>query len=245
MKKSALIIVFVSLALTQLSINAFADETSSFYIEGLVGTPIRNLNASSDYAGASGYVCSNCPTGKLGDVNTSPGTTWGLKAGYKYTENLKFDLSYYSLSYGQTKWGTDFTSFNGTYNPATAIPFTSDKLTANVVFISAYYNLNMKNGFMPYVGAGIGYSRNKISHINEGGYNFMNSHTSADFAYKLDTGLAYQINKNISIDLGVSLIDVGEFESANVRGTNNEPIAPYKFSASLSPITALGLVDNF
>jgi opacity protein-like surface antigen len=243
MKKSALIIV--SVALTQLGFNAFADETSSFYIEGLVGTPIKNLSASSDYAGASGYVCSNCPTGKMGDVHTSPDTTWGLKAGYKYTENLKFDLSYYSLGYGRTTWGTDFSSFNGTYNPATATPFTSNNLTSDAVFISAYYNFNLGNGWMPYVGVGIGASRNTFGYTNEGGYNFINSHTSVDFAYKLDAGLVYKINKNIAIDLGISLIDVGEFKSANVRGTNNEPITPYKFSADLSPIATLGLIYYF
>jgi opacity protein-like surface antigen len=228
-----------------LSTSAFAESPTSFFIEGLAATPIHNLSESSDYAGASGYFCSNCPTGKLGGVHTSSDTTWALKAGYTYSENLRMDMSYYSLSYGKTSWGTDFRSFNGTYNPASATPFTSNKLSSDAAFISAYYNLNLGNGLKPYAGLGIGLSRNNFGYTNEGGYNFINSHTNTDFAWKLDVGSQYEFNNNFAVDLSITLINVGEFKSANNRGTNHEAIAPYKFSADLNPIGSIGVIYKF
>lgn len=236
----------VLVCILSLSTSVFADGPTNFFIGGFAATPIRNLNASPDYAGASGYHDqTDGPTGKLGGVHTSSDTTWGLKAGYTYSENLRFDISYYSLSYGKTSWGTDFDSFNGTYDPVAATQFTSNKLSSDAAFISAYYNLNLESGFKPYAGLGIGLSRNKFGYTNEGGYNFIKSHSGTDFAWKLDIGSQYEFNNHLAVDLSLTLIDVGEFKSANNRGTGSEAIAQYKFSADLSPIVGLGLIYKF
>jgi len=238
-------IKIIAILLLASATNAFAEGPTNFFIEVLAATPRNNLSESSDYAGASGYVCANCPTGKLGGVHTSSDTTWALKAGYTYSENLRFDISYYSLSYGKTSWGTDFYSFNGKYNPATATSFTSNKLSSDAAFMSAYYNLNLENGLKPYAGLGVGLSRNKFGYTNEGGYNFINSHTNTDFAWKLDIGSQYDFSNHLAVDLSLTFINVGEYKSANNRGTNHEAIAPYKFTADISPIASVGLIYKF
>jgi len=224
---------------------AFAYEPTKFFIGGLVASPIKNLNASSDYAGAPGYFCSDCPTGKIGGVNTSPATTWALKAGYTYSENLSFDISYYSFSHGESSWGTDFSSFNGTYNPAAATAFTSKEISSDATFISAYYNLNLDNGVRPYAGLGVGLSRNKFDYTDEGSYSFINSHTTTDVAWKLDIGSQYELKNHLILDLSLTLVDLGEYKSANSRGSSSEVIIPYKFSTGLSPIVSLGLIYKF
>ena len=227
---------------------SFADEASKFYIEGLIGSDLKNLDASSDYAGAPGYLCADCSTGKIGNTDTSGDITLGLKFGYKYSDSVRFDISYYSLGYGKTTWGTDFASFDGTYNPAFAFPFTG-KLTSKTVFFSTYYNLNLSTGFKPYIGAGIGPSWNKFHNASESNYAEVDSNDNFDIAYKFDIGVMYQVYKNMDIDFGVSFIDVGDFQSAKNRkiiaSGADESIAPYKFSSELSPIVNLGIIYNF
>jgi|GEM_PF-3514127 len=221
-----------------------ADDNTRFYTEGLVGTSLKNLTPTSDLVGASGYSnLTTGPIGTMGDTHTSSRTSFGLKAGYQYSDSIKLDISFYSLGYGNTTWGTDF-NYPPAYNSAAATPFTGS-LTSKTVFFSAYYTLNLDGQFKPYLGAGLGPSWNKFGQAQEGNYNFIYANTNVDLAYKIDLGAQYQINDNIGLDFGVSLIDVGEFKSANDRGTSHEPISPYKFSADLSPIVNLGLVYKF
>ncbi len=229
---------YIPLLAMALSLNAYAD-SNGFYIEGLLGSRINKLDSSKDYAGASGYIAAG-PTGRMGDVRTDSKITYGAKLGYKLSENIKFDLSYYNLSYGTTKWGVDFTSFNDTYNSAVARPFIGN-LSSQTIFASAYYSMPLSNGFSPYIGAGVGPSFNKFKAADEGGYNLVAARTTTSFAYKLDIGVGYEVNKKIGLDFGISLMNVGNFSSGNHRN-NNELIAPYKFDSGLSPIANIGLI---
>jgi outer membrane protein W len=244
-KKIAIFLLLGSLGI--FSNLVLADDNARFYAEWLVGTSLKNLSETSNLVGAlgaSGYSnLTSGPIGTMGDTHTSSRTSLGLKAGYQYSDSIKLDVSFYSLGYGNTTWGTDF-NYPNAYNSAIATPFTGS-LTSKTVFFSAYYTLNLDGKLKPYVGAGLGPSWNKFGQAQEGNYNFIYANTNVDLAYKIDLGAQYQINDNLGLDFGVSLIDVGEFKSANKRGTNHEPIGPYKFSADLSPIVNLGLVYKF
>ncbi|PIT76845.1 outer membrane protein [Limnohabitans sp. G3-2] len=214
-----------------------------FYIEGFLGTQANKPSPSSDYAGASGYVCSNCPTGKMGNVATNSQMTFGAKIGYKFSDSIRSDLSYYRVNFGKTTWGTDFNSFNGTYNQSNATPF-SASLKSDTFLASVYYTLPLNNGLNPYIGAGIGPSINSMGTVNEGNYNSPKGGTQLALAYKFDIGLMYDISQELILDLGVGLINTGNFSSGTTRN-NNEVIAPYKFNGQLNPIATLGLVYKF
>ena len=237
--------LLVSLAI---SMESLAQEQKRFYIEGLIGSGIDKLEASKNYAGASGWVSPTSPTGRMGDVSNDSDTSLGIKIGYKYSDNIKLDLSFYSLGYGKTNWGTDFYSFNGTYDSNQAAPFVGE-LTSKVAFVSAYYNWNFNNQFKPYIGFGLGVSRNKFHAADEAGNATIENNTKTEFAYKLDIGSIYQISPAIALNFGASFIDVGGFKSGKQRRYNNgtlEAITPYKFSSDgLNPIYTVGVIYSF
>lgn len=234
----------VLITLLTLSASAFAEDFNKFYIQGIIGSPIKEISEGNLLAGAYG-------TGKLGGVDTSASkATFGLKLGYRFSETLRFDLSYYDLSYGKTTWGTDFCNCQE-YNPNNASPFSAN-LSSDTVFASAYYSINnslLPKELSPYFGIGLGASRNKFKDSIEtvgNGYAFPGSKTKNSFAYKFDLGVEYAINKNFGIDAAVTFMDIGKFSSANYREyAGIRPIVPYTFSSELAPIYNLGISYKF
>lgn len=245
----------ILIALFICSASAFADDFNKFYIEASVGSPIKEISVGNSTVGASGYLVACCSTGTMGDVNTaSSKETIGLKLGYRISETWRLDFSYYKLNYGTTTWGTDFGDVGNwpVYRSANATPFRAH-LSSNAIFASAYYSNNntfLPKKFSPYLGVGLGSSRNEFKDAIEGagnGYNTPWSKTKTSFAYKFDLGLEYEINKNIGINVSAIFMDVGKFSSDNYRGRNGskEAISPYTFYSDLAPIYNLGISYKF
>ena len=220
-------------------------DASKFYVEGYIGTGLDDAEESNNFAGATVGDAAG-PTGKIGDVSEDEDTTFGLKLGYVFSENLSFELELMSLGYGDTTWRTDFDSNNGTFNPATSVPFRGE-LTSKAIFLNTYYNWNLDN-FKPYIGFGLGVSRNKFHQASESGYATIHDNIETDFAYKLDVGSLYEITSDLSINLGVSFLDIGDYESDDKRTVDSklQAIAPYKFGTDgLEPVVTLGIRKNF
>jgi opacity protein-like surface antigen len=236
----------VLVTLFTLSASAFAEDFNKFYIQGIIGSSIKEISESNLLAGVDAV-------GKLGGVDTSASkATFGLKLGYRLSETLRFDLSYYDLSYGKTTWGTDFCNCQE-YNPNNATPF-SAHLSSDTVFASAYYSVNssvLPKGLSPYFGIGLGSSRNKFKdgtgNYGIGDNDLLGNKTKNSFAYKFDLGVEYAISKNFGIDAAVTFMDIGKFSSANYRDYAGfvETIAPYTFTSDLAPIYNLGISYKF
>ena len=233
------------ITLLTLSASVFAEDFNKFYIEGIIGSPIKEISEGNLLAGA--YA-----NGKLGGVDTSASkATFGLKLGYRLSETLRFDLSYYDLSYGKTTWGTDFCNCQE-YNPNSATPFSAN-LSSDTVFASAYYSVNssvLPKGLSPYFGIGLGSSRNKFKdgtgNYGIGDNDLLGNKTKNSFAYKFDLGVEYAINKNFGIDAAVTFMDIGKFSSANYRDYRiHTTIVPYTFSSDLAPIYNVGISYKF
>ena len=246
---------FTLISLLSLSAELSAEDFNKFYIQAILGSPIKEISVGDSTVGAPGYVSGCCSTGKMGEVDTAASkATLGLKLGYRLSETWRFDLSYYDLSYGNTTWGTDFGSAGNwpVYRPANATPMRAN-LSSNTVFASAYYSVNhssLPKGLSPYFGIGLGSSWNEFKDGVEGsgdGYNTPWSNTKTSFAYKFDLGLEYAINKNFGIDAAVTFMDIGKFSSDSYRGRNGgkEAISPYTFSSDLAPIYNLGISYKF
>jgi len=220
-------------------------DASKFYVEGYIGTGLDDAEESNNFAGATVGDAAG-PTGKIGDVSEDEDTTFGLKLGYVFSENLSFELELMSLGYGDTTWRTDFDSNNGTFNPAISVPFRGE-LTSKAIFLNTYYNWNLDN-FKPYIGFGLGVSRNKFHQASEFWYATIHDNIETDFAYKLDVGSLYEITSDLSINLGVSFLDIGDYESDDKRTFDSklQAIAPYKFGTDgLEPVVTLGIRKNF
>jgi opacity protein-like surface antigen len=237
----------ITLATSFLSFSALAQSSlDGFYFGGFLGVHNSKLSPGPNYAGAKGYVCSNCSTGKLGNVDTDSQTIFGSKIGYKYSDSIRFDLSHFKVSLGNTTWGTDFLSFNGSYSQIAATPFSAN-LKSDVLLASVYYKLPIYKGLSPYVGAGIGSSSNTMGTVTEGNYASPAGRTQTVTAYKVDLGFLYEMTDKIDFDFSVSLLNTGNFSSDTNRTYRGmyEVIAPYEFKSQINPIVSLGLMYKF
>jgi opacity protein-like surface antigen len=104
---------------------------------------------------------------------------------------------------------------------------------------NAYADLGNYHGLMPYVGAGIGTSRNTISHFNDtnvqlrgGGY--APAHSMWQLAWALHAGVGYQLTDRATLDFGYSYTHLGNARTGELR--NYDPSID-----SLEPMTFRGL----
>ncbi|MDB9822950.1 outer membrane beta-barrel protein [Deltaproteobacteria bacterium] len=71
------------------------------------------------------------------------------------------------------------------------------------VLINGYYDFNNRSAFTPYLSAGIGFSRIQVTDLNIPGAGIFSA-TDEDymFSYLMGFGVAYEIDENVSIDIG-------------------------------------------
>jgi opacity protein-like surface antigen len=90
--------------------------------------------------------------------------------------------------------------------------------------VNGYVDLGTYVGITPYVGAGIGVFRSRYGYdvdytdLGGGGGDVSASgrKTQYSFAYTLDAGIAYQISKNLMLDLGYQYLSAPDAEYASI-----------------------------
>ena len=119
---------------------------------------------------------------------------------------------------------------NGFKYATTGVPDTSLRYKADVeslaVFINGYFNAQplsiIQTSVTPYLGVGVGFSRNKMGAVHitdvDTGVNagYAAGNTETEFAYKLALGTLINLSDNVSIDLSYQYVDLGNIKS----GTN-------------------------
>ena len=81
--------------------------------------------------------------------------------------------------------------------------------------LNAYLDLGTWKGITPFIGAGIGTSRNTISHFRDtnviaGGGGFAGTGSKWELAWALNAGLAYDVTPNFTIELAYRYLDLGD-----------------------------------
>jgi opacity protein-like surface antigen len=170
----------------------------------------------------------------------------GVGIGYKFNNWVRTDLTTeyrgkasftgldrYADSFLPTGWGTD--SYTATKSEWTTL--------ANV-----YFDLGTWNGITPFVGAGIGMSRNTISDFTDtnvvtAALAYGREHSQWEFAWALYAGLAYQVTPNFTVELAYRYLDLGEAQSGDLIGYNgaNSSYNPMKFKDLTSQDVKIGL----
>ena len=94
------------------------------------------------------------------------------------------------------------------------------------VLINGYFNAQplsiIQTSVTPYLGVGVGFSRNKMGAVDitqvSDGVSLGNaaSNTETEFAYKLALGTLINLSDNVSVDLNYQYVDLGKIKS----GTN-------------------------
>ena len=82
----------------------------------------------------------------------------------------------------------------------------SQKISSTSAFINGYYDIKEMNGFMPYITAGVGFSKNKAGDFSTNVKNKApvidpKGKAQTEFGWNAGVGIAYNLNERITLDL--------------------------------------------
>jgi opacity protein-like surface antigen len=121
---------------------------------------------------------------------------FGVALGYKVADHVRAELAinrFQNFKYqAANKRNTDMSY--------------SQKMSSTSAFINGYYDIKEMNGFMPYITAGVGFSKNKSSDflikiVNEDPVIHAKAKTQTEFGWNAGVGIAYNLNERITLDL--------------------------------------------
>lgn len=149
------------------------------------------------------------------------GGIFGVGVGYQFNNWFRADVT------GQYRGNANFHGLDLTSYPDTGtVQRGSDVYSANksewVVMANAYVDLGTWWCVTPFIGAGVGASRNTISNFTDIGANgtaafgtvpgvaSAQSNSKWNLAWALHTGVAYKVTPNMSVELGYSYMNLGD-----------------------------------
>lgn len=152
---------------------------------------------------------------------------FGLGAGYQFNNWFRADVTG-EYRGGANFHGTDLVLFNG--GPSGVDNYTGSK-SEWLFLANAYADLGTWWCITPFVGVGIGGSRNTISSftdtgLNNGNPSFAYGATASkwNFAWAVHAGLAYKVTPSLTMELAYRYVDLGNAMSGDIvtyDGTNN------------------------
>lgn len=178
------------------------------------------LQGGSTATATGGNIC----TGTLNHLGSS--FIIGAGVGYKLPHGFRIDVTYnnrngYDLS-GSDPAGT-------TFDP---------KTTANTVMFNGYYDLPfmIADKVRPYVGGGIGRSRNKVNNINwqDGAFSGqVPGGSTTSTAWQLTLGADIRLTPNWVLDVGYRYTDLGDLKTNSGAATSGQPFNANNFTTPL------------
>ncbi|CCV04830.1 conserved exported hypothetical protein [Mesorhizobium metallidurans STM 2683] len=149
--------------------------------------------------------------------------------GYHFNDYLRADLNLGYLPGNKINVGYDDSA---TADPAT-VASGALKNYAYSGMLNGYVDLGTYVGITPYLGAGIGVVQSKrslsASYFTDNGddtddFVLHDNKTQYSFAYTLNAGLAYQLSKNVSVDLGYQYFSAPDAEYVTAESLTSYPI---------------------
>jgi opacity protein-like surface antigen len=150
----------------------------------------------------------------------------GGGVGYRFAMGIRVDVTYSNRS-GYDLKGSD--PAGTTFDP---------KTEANTGMVNAYYDLPfmIADRVRPYVGGGIGRSRNKVNNINWQDPGFagqLPGGSNTDTAWQLTLGADVRLTRNWVIDVGYRYMDLGKIRTNAGAATGGEPFNASNFTTPL------------
>ncbi|HWV52282.1 outer membrane protein [Pseudorhodoplanes sp.] len=145
---------------------------------------------------------------------------FGLGIGYQFNNWFRVDAT------GEYRGGSTFTGLD-VWNNGTGLNRYEGIKSEWLFLANAYIDLGTWWCFTPFVGAGIGVSRNTISNFvdfnmippnNALGYS--NSHSQWEMAWALHAGIAYKINNNFTAEFAYRYVNLGDAATNDLIGYN-------------------------
>jgi opacity protein-like surface antigen len=194
------------------------EEFSGWYLRGDIGFSnqyVKNLE-NVFYNGANfeviGYGFDAAPF-------------FGLGVGYYFNDWLRFDVT------GEYRGRANFHGLE-IFHPSGCCAYTDEYHASKSEWLflaNAYVDLGTWWSITPFVGAGVGASRNTIYNFTDNnipnlGVAFGADASKWNFAWALHAGLAYKVSKNFTVELAYRYVDLGDAITGDLityTGVNN------------------------
>jgi opacity protein-like surface antigen len=140
------------------------------------------------------------------------GSALGFSAGKYLTDNFRLELE------ATKRTGYEFDARLFTFPTFTY----KAKIETHALFINGFYDFQpfsiSNTPITPYLGGGVGFSRNKMGtnlDHTDGLYDgtTTDSNTNNQFAYKLSAGTLFSLTEQLSLDVNYQYVNLGAFES--------------------------------
>ena len=185
---------------------SFAIDLDGFYI-----TPKGGISKSMD----TGVIFGDAGGGQfdIKDNDLGTGYVFGLSVGKYITNNFRVELE--ASQRGGLEYDTEYAS-----EPNLGTTTKADIKTQSI-FINGFYDFEsfaiINSSVTPYIGGGIGISRNKIGVVTEvtteNEVAYLDGNKVSQFSYKLAAGTLINLTKKLSLDINYQYVDLGSFKS--------------------------------
>ena len=185
---------------------AFAIDLDGYYITPKVGVSKSMDTGTTTLTSASNNVRVQS------DKDLGTGTAFGLSLGKYITKNFRLELE------ATKRAGYDY----DTYRSDEPVRTSKADIETHALFINGFYDFHPfsigSTPITPYLGGGIGVSRNKMGNIlraqGNGAINRrIDGKTTSQFTYKLSAGALFSLTENLSLDVNYQYVDLGAFKS--------------------------------
>lgn len=178
---------------------------------------------------------------------------YGIEAGREVYKGLRLSLSLDQRSNYKNSYSGGRDEFDNFYDSSKI------KAKSTLMLLNSYFDIYNFSGIKPYVGLGLGLSRNqpgsrKVHYPEDENQDGKLSDTnvvvpgksSFNFAYKIAAGSRYSITDAFSIDLKYQFLDAGKFKSQNYEYENGNKIeSPSEKGKLRSHEFIFGVAYNF
>ena len=186
-------------------------------LEGYYITPKVGVSKSMD-TGTTNFTSASEKIRVQSDEDLGTGTAFGLSAGKYLTDNFRLEME----AIKRTGYNYDTRRIDAPIRTSKA------DIETQTLFINGFYDFQpftiSNTPITPYLGGGIGVSRNKMGtavRANDAGApsRRIDGTSINEFAYKLSAGTLFSLTENVSLDVNYQYVNLGAFKSKtrNVR----------------------------
>jgi opacity protein-like surface antigen len=172
---------------------------------------------------------------------------FGLGVGYNINNWLRVDVT------GEYRARANFHGLDIGHTPGQDWP---DRYTASkyewTFLLNGYVDLGTWWNFTPFLGAGVGFSRNTITNFGDINVSTLvgaDAHSSdagkTNFAWALYAGVGYRVTNNTTLELSYRYIDLGDATTGTMYGFTGVADTPFEFRHLTSQDIRLGMRFNF
>ena len=182
-------------------------------LEGFYITPKGGVSKTMD-TGVTSFNAANGDLRTFEDEDLGTGSAFGLSVGKYLTDSIRLELEAIKRTgYDYDARVTTPASFNSITEEA--------KLQTEALFINGFYDFqpfSIRNtAITPYLGGGLGISRNKMGTtalLNNGvpDGSTIESDTINQFAYKFSAGTLVNLTEQLSLDVNYQYVNLGAFK---------------------------------